>query len=87
MFISLTLFFTFFDNQFQVLHQISLSLSLSLSLKMGHQRHDPPWSDEKARDRSNHLRRGKPALVSLHKKILKTKESMWILNFVVLGSP
>ena len=54
---------------------------------MGHQRHDPPWSDEKARDRSNHLRRGKPALVSLQKKILKTKESMWILNFVVLGSP
>ena len=54
---------------------------------MSHQRHDPPWSDKKARDRSNHLRRGKPALVSLPKKILKTKESMWILNFVVLGSP
>ena len=51
---------------------------------MSHQRHDPPWSDKKARDRSNHLRRGKPALVSLPKKILKTKESMWILNS---GSP
>ena len=84
MFISLVLFFTFFDNQFQVLHQIYIYIYISLSLKMGHQRHDPPWSDKKARDRSNHLRRGKPALVSLPKKILKTKESMWILNS---GSP
>ena len=32
MFISLVLFFTFFDNQFQVLHQIYIYIYISLSL-------------------------------------------------------